>query len=972
MGTTDHGCVCPLRDQGRVSDRIIRSSATIPRSYSNALAARHRPLSCSAPRGDGTALQRGDRGVTPSISDSGLLQSNILGSQEGRRFPSGVRLKSPECLCGEGEVQDDHASSSDKRIARRGLGSEHRFKRCLLPRPHSRQITSIAKIRSRHRQRASNIPIQSSPVRTDVGPKGVYESNPTRGSECTHASCLSSSVPRRLVTEKSRQATTGPPDKLVARCHPPTGVHTQCTEIPVDTHSAVDTHRCGISPRRRVDVSSDGTSSQVRRQNTCPSCCPSNDSLFLAVSSRGPELSNRCNPTRSIASQTSAAIFAGTLGSCDKESTGANPSEARSVGPPPPLVVGQKVYEGRNTTRRSRGSDPTVHRCVRVGLGSPSRHSPSERSLVRGRNQSPHQSLGAVSGIQCLDSLQKPPEWYDNTTDVRQFDSGILSSETRRDGFCAPVPPDTEDPASSSGRTYNHPGQTHSGGEKCISGPPFPEEQSSSHGMDFVTDRSGLFVHHVGHAERRSVCHTAKQSTSGIRVPHGRSTGSGHRRTVDSMERDVCIRISPFRDAGTSNREDTPGSSLRDDPRSSQMAQSVLVRQVDGVAGRLSFGTAIQERLVDPAPQPPETPVPSGGGSSRLEAVQRSLQTRGFSQEAAAQISRGRRQSSRAVYDSKWRIFAGWCAERTVDPFQVTIPQLADFFMFLFNVKQLNPRTIKGYRSAISSTISSCGSRTEFAHSAELASLIRSFQLERPPRRKVAPQWNLSLVLQALLKPPFEPIARCDLKSLTLKTIFLVALASGRRRSELHALCFDSHHFRQNQDQSMITLYPALDFIAKSQALDAVADPIKLKAFTSVGSADTDRRLCPVRALLQYRKTTATPECRKGRSKLFISYKPSMATEIKKATISSWIVKLIRLAYSTEGEDPRALELHKISAHEVRALSASCSVFRGMSVDTVLQSCTWKSRNTFSDFYLRDMCTFVDDVYVMSSSVAGV
>ncbi len=138
------------------------------------------------------------------------------------------------------------------------------------------------------------------------------------------------------------------------------------------------------------------------------------------------------------------------------------------------------------------------------------------------------------------------------------------------------------------------------------------------------------------------------------------------------------------------------------------------------------------------------------------------------------------------------------------------------------------------------------------------------------------------------------------------------------------------------------------------------------------GSADTDRRLCPVRALLQYRKTTATPECRKGRSKLFISYKPSMATEIKKATISSWIVKLIRLAYSTEGEDPRALELHKISAHEVRALSASCSVFRGMSVDTVLQSCTWKSRNTFSDFYLRDMCTFVDDVYVMSSSVAGV
>ena len=106
----------------------------------------------------------------------------------------------------------------------------------------------------------------------------------------------------------------------------------------------------------------------------------------------------------------------------------------------------------------------------------------------------------------------------------------------------------------------------------------------------------------------------------------------------------------------------------------------------------------------------------------------------------------------------------------------------------------------------------------------------------------------------------------------------------------------------------MITLYPALDFIAKSQALEAVAEPIKLKAFNSVGSADIDKKLCPVRALLQFRKVTTTPECRKGRSKLFISYKRSMATDIKKASISSWIVKLIRLAYSTESEDPRTLE----------------------------------------------------------------
>ena len=213
------------------------------------------------------------------------------------------------------------------------------------------------------------------------------------------------------------------------------------------------------------------------------------------------------------------------------------------------------------------------------------------------------------------------------------------------------------------------------------------------------------------------------------------------------------------------------------------------------------------------------------------------------------------------------------------------------------------------------------GAMTEFTDSYELGSLIRSLQIERPPQRKLAPQWNLSLVLQALLKPPFEPIQASDLKSLTLKTVFLLALASGRRRSEIHALCFDSHHFRQNQDQSILTLYPDLDFVAKNQALDSVAEPIlKIKAFSAVGSQDFDRQLYPVRALLQYRKTTSSPGCWKGRMKLFLSYKTD---ETKKANISSWIVKLIRLVYVTEGSNHCTLELRKASAHEVRALAAS-------------------------------------------------
>ncbi len=78
----------------------------------------------------------------------------------------------------------------------------------------------------------------------------------------------------------------------------------------------------------------------------------------------------------------------------------------------------------------------------------------------------------------------------------------------------------------------------------------------------------------------------------------------------------------------------------------------------------------------------------------------------------------------------------------------------------------------------------------------------------------------------------------------------------------------------------MVMLDPDLEFVSKTHALDAVAEPIKLRDFTSVGTAEIERKLCPVRSLLQYRKATTTPECRKGRKKLFISYKPAKSDEI--------------------------------------------------------------------------------------------
>ena len=64
---------------------------------------------------------------------------------------------------------------------------------------------------------------------------------------------------------------------------------------------------------------------------------------------------------------------------------------------------------------------------------------------------------------------------------------------------------------------------------------------------------------------------------------------------------------------------------------------------------------------------------------------------------------------------------------------------------------------------------------------------MSSFHGDCPKTSRNLPKWNLSVVLNELTKAPFEPIKDTDLKHLTLKTAFLLALASSKPRSDIHA-----------------------------------------------------------------------------------------------------------------------------------------------------------------------------------------
>ena len=153
--------------------------------------------------------------------------------------------------------------------------------------------------------------------------------------------------------------------------------------------------------------------------------------------------------------------------------------------------------------------------------------------------------------------------------------------------------------------------------------------------------------------------------------------------------------------------------------------------------------------------------------------------------EVAARIEAPQRLSTRAVYKSKWAIFVKWCGENKVDFRSATLSHIADFLLYLFKERNLQPSTIDGYRTAIADMVRN--EALNISKDENLTRLLDSFHRDKPKGKRGIPSWNLSLVLHQLTKAPFEPMRQASLKHLTFKTVFLLALGSGKRRSEIHA-----------------------------------------------------------------------------------------------------------------------------------------------------------------------------------------
>ena len=157
------------------------------------------------------------------------------------------------------------------------------------------------------------------------------------------------------------------------------------------------------------------------------------------------------------------------------------------------------------------------------------------------------------------------------------------------------------------------------------------------------------------------------------------------------------------------------------------------------------------------------------------------------------------------IYDAKWIVYSNWCHRRKVNPVSAPLTVIANFLIYLFSEKKYQISTIKGYRSIISNTLK-FKTDNRIGSNPVLSELIRSFELQRPVQRSLNPKWDLSWVLVCLQKAPYEPLHKVSKLHIMLKTAFLLALATAKRCSEIHALAMDTNHLRFNQSDGSVSL----------------------------------------------------------------------------------------------------------------------------------------------------------------------
>ncbi|KAI2664009.1 Transposon Ty3-G Gag-Pol polyprotein [Labeo rohita] len=332
----------------------------------------------------------------------------------------------------------------------------------------------------------------------------------------------------------------------------------------------------------------------------------------------------------------------------------------------------------------------------------------------------------------------------------------------------------------------------------------------------------------------------------------------------------------PDRSAPGSSRESAPGRGV---PSSSSpvLAGPSMVLGPDFSPRRLSLGDSRQGR--SPLTGRGYHSSPPAGAVEALGVASEGahLLASGLSTEVVETILQSRAPSTRKLYALKWKLFTSWCGHRQQDPVNCPVGSVLEFLQSRLSAG-LSHSTLKVYVAAIAAYHAPLGGLS-VGKDPLVTRFLRGALRLRPPVRPRVPSWDLSVVLEALCRPPFEPVEEISDRFLTLKTVLLLALSSLKRIGDLQALSVAPSFLDFAPGLSKAFLFPKAGYVPKVPT--STPRPVVLQAFCPPPFRDADQQklncMCPVRALDAYVHRAA--RWRKS-DQLFVCYGPQKGASL--------------------------------------------------------------------------------------------
>ncbi|XP_029975893.1 uncharacterized protein LOC115409064 [Salarias fasciatus] len=607
----------------------------------------------------------------------------------------------------------------------------------------------------------------------------------------------------------------------------------------------------------------------------------------------------------------------------------------------PPGLSGDRGAYGPRTVPES-----DHHRREHVGLGWYMRGPLREGRLERGSPARSHKLPRALGGVSHAETLSPASQGTSCPGENGQYDDGGIYQPSRRSALPAITHAGTQtDPVEQRpppvSESHPCPGGSEPGGGPVVQG------CAALRGMDVTSSPRGAGVGPLWQSHCGSVRVERERAMSAVFL-NTRSRCAARRgraRARLAVGPPICFSPVGFDspDSGQSQ-----GASPHAGSDSSAVAGHALA------SGGLSapVGAAM-------AASPPQgyavtgrgssfSPTSGAPGSLGLAPEWCNLNTAGLPQNVINTIQSARAASTRSLYDCKWRVFEEWCQKKGHISFQCTVGVILSFLQDLID-KRKAFSTIKVYLAAIAACHVGFGGKTVSQHPL-VCRFMKGARRLLPVCRPLAPPWDLAVVLNGLSRAPFEPLEEVSLKHLSLKTALLLALASAKRVSDIHALSVHSSCTQFAPGNARVSLKPHLAFVPK---VVGSCSPIVLTAFSPPPFSSPEEQrlhmLCPVRALRIYMDRTMG--FREG-DQLFVSWaRPCRGRPITKQRLSHWIVGAIALAYTCQGlQAPVGLR-----AHSTRGLAASWALCKGVSIQEICAAASWSSPLTFVRFYKLDI-----------------